>query len=138
MDFLFQTSIANYYTNLIFFIILFIGCAVLVFLIVKEDFAANFSDKKFFLGLFLLGTLFFGFWSYQAFVDIKNYNEISKGKAEEYYNIEKVGKVLVFEVKKGNNLLKSHFSSAIEEETDSEYILVADDQKVLIPKNVVK
>lgn len=47
MDFLFQTSIANYYTNLIFFIILFIGCAVLVFLIVKEDFAANFSDKKF-------------------------------------------------------------------------------------------
>ena len=91
-----------------------------------------------FLGLFLLGTLFFGFWSYQAFVDIKNYNEISKGKAEEYYNIEKVGKVLVFEVKKDNNLLKSHFSSAIEEETDSEYILVADDQKVLIPKNVVK
>jgi hypothetical protein len=45
---------------------------------------------------------------------------------------------LVFEVKKDNNLLKSHFSSAIEEETDSEYILVADDQKVLIPKNVVK
>ena len=134
MDFLFQTSIANYYTNLIFFIILFIGCVVLVFLIVKEDFAANFSDKKFFLGLFLLGTLFFGFWSYQAFVDIKNYNEISKGKAEEYYNIE----VLVFEVKKDNNLLKSHFSSTIEEETDSDYILVAEDKKVLIPKNVVK
>lgn len=71
-------------------------------------------------------------------VDIKNYNEISKGKVEEYYNIEKVGKILVFEVKKDSNLLKNHFSSTIEEETDSEYILVADDQKVLIPKNVVK
>lgn len=133
MDFLFQTNIGSYYTSLIFFAVLSIGCAVLAFLIKREGF-----DDKFFLGLFLLGTLFFGFWSYQAFVDIKNYNEISKGKVEEYYNIEKVGKFLVFEVKKDSNLLKSHFSSAIEEETDSEYILVADDQKVLIPKNVVK
>lgn len=133
MDFLFQTNIGSYYTSLIFFAVLSIGCAVLTFLIKREGF-----DDKFFLGLFLLGTLFFGFWSYQAFVDIKNYNEISKGKAEEYYNIEKVGKILVFEVKKDSNLLKNHFSSTIEEETDSEYILVADDQKVLIPKNVVK
>lgn len=133
MDFLFQTNIGSYYTSLIFFAVLSIGCAVLTFLIKREGF-----DDKFFLGLFLLGTLFFGFWSYQAFVDIKNYNEISKGKVEEYYNIEKVGKILVFEVKKDSNLLKNHFSSTIEKETDSEYILVADDQKVLIPKNVVK
>ena len=133
MDFLFQTNIGSYYTSLIFFAVLSIGCAVLTFLIKREGF-----DDKFFLGLFLLGTLFFGFWSYQAFVDIKNYNEISKGKVEEYYNIEKVGKILVFEVKKDSNLLKNHFSSTIEEETDSEYILVADDQKVLLPKNVVK
>ena len=133
MDFLFQTNIGSYYTSLIFFAVLSIGCAVLAFLIKREGF-----DDKFFLGLFLLGTLFFGFWSYQAFVDIKNYNEISKGKVEEYYNIEKVGKILVFEVKKDSNLLKNHFSSTIEEETDSEYILVADDQKVSIPKNIVK
>lgn len=133
IDFLFQTNIGSYYTSLIFFAVLSIGCAVLTFLIKREGF-----DDKFFLGLFLLGTLFFGFWSYQAFVDIKNYNEISKGKVEEYYNVEKVGKILVFEVKKDSNLLKNHFSSTIEEETDSEYILVADDQKVLIPKNVVK
>ena len=127
MDFLFQTNIGSYYTSLIFFAVLSIGCAVLTFLIKREGF-----DDKFFLGLFPLGTLFFGFWSYQAFVDIKNYNEISKGKVEEYYNIEKVGKILVFKVKKDSNLLKNHFSSTIEEETDSEYILVADDQKVLI------
>ena len=133
MDFLFQTNIGSYYTSLIFFAVLSIGCAVLTFLIKREGF-----DDKFFLGLFLLGTLFFGFWSYQAFVDIKNYNEISKGKVEEYYNIEKVGKILVFEVKKDSNLLKNHFSSTIEEETDSEYILVAKDRKVSIPKNVVK
>lgn len=104
MDFLFQTNIGSYYTSLIFFAVLSIGCAVLTFLIKREGF-----DDKFFLGLFLLGTLFFGFWSYQAFVDIKNYNEISKGKVEEYYNIEKVGKILVFEVKKDSNLLKKSF-----------------------------
>lgn len=98
----------------------------------------SYYDKKFALGLFLLGTIFFGFWSYKAFENIKDYNEISKGKVEEYYNIEKVGKTLVFEVKKDNNVLKSHFSSTIQEETDSEYILVADDQKVSIPKNIVK
>lgn len=138
MDFLLQANIGSYYTNLIFFAIMFVACVALVFLIGKEDFATNFYDKKFFLGLFLLGTLFFGFWSYQAFVDIKNYNEISKGKVEEYYNIEKVGKILVFEVKKDSNLLKNHFSSTIEEETDSDYILVADNQKVSIPKNIVK
>jgi len=139
MDFLFQTSIANYYTNLIFFIILFIGCTVFVFLIGKEEQdIMSYYDKKFALGLFLLGTIFFGFWSCKAFENIKDYNEISKGKVEEYYNIEKVGKTLVFEVKKDNNVLKSHFSSTIQEETDSEYILVADDQKVSIPKNIVK
>lgn len=31
-----------------------------------------------------------------------------------------------------------NFSTTIEEETDSEYILVADNQKVSIPKNIVK
>ena len=138
MDFLLQTSIESYYASLIFFAIMFIGCIVLVFLIGKEDFATHFYDKNFFLGLFLLGTICFGFWSYQAFEKIQDYNEISKGKIEEYYNIEKVGKTLVFEVKKDNNVLKSHFSSTIQEETDSEYILVADDQKVSIPKNIVK
>lgn len=138
MDFLLQTSIGSYYTSLIFFAIMFIGCIVLVFLIGKEDFATHFYDKNFFLGLFLLGTICFGFWSYQAFEKIQDYNEISKGKIEEYYNIEKVGKTLVFELKKDNNVLKSHFSSAIEEETDSEYIFVAKDKKASIPKNVVK
>lgn len=138
MDFLLRANIGSYYANLGLFTFLFIACIIFVFLIGKEYSDASFYDKKFFLGLFLLGTLFFGYWSYKAFVDIKDYNEISKGKVEEYYNIEKVGKVLVFEVKKDNNLLKNHFSSTIEEETDSEYILVADDQKVSIPKNIVK
>lgn len=111
----------------------------LVFLIGKEEsFATNFYDKNFFLGLFLLGTICFGFWSYQAFEKIQDYNKISKEKIEEYYNIEKVGKTLVFETKKDSNVLKNHFSSTIEEETDSEYIFVVKDQKVSIPKNIVK
>ena len=139
MDFLLRTNIGSYYANLVLFTFLFIVCVVFVFLIGKEeDSFMSYYDKKFGLGLFLLGTIFFGFWSYKAFENIKDYNEISKGKIEEYYNIEKVGKTLVFEVKKDNNVLKSHFSSTIQEETDSEYILVADDQKVSIPKNIVK
>lgn len=138
MDFLLQTNVENYYIKFGLFAFLFIVCIIIVFSIGKTDFVTSLYDKNVFLGLFLLGTLFLGFWSYQAFVDIKNYNEISKGKIEEYYNIEKVGKTLVFEVKKDNNVLKSHFSSTVQEETDSEYILVADDQKVSIPKNIVK
>lgn len=94
MDFLLQTNVGSYYTSLIFFAIMFIACVALVFLIGKEDFATNFYDKNFFLGLFLLGMICFGFWSYKAFENIKDYNEISKGKVEEYYNIEKVGKNL--------------------------------------------
>ena len=113
MDFLLQANIGSYYTNLIFFAIMFVACVALVFLIGKEDFATNFYDKKFFLGLFLLGLICFGFWSYQAFENIQDYNEISKGKIEEYYNVEKVGKTLVFELKKDNKVLKNHFSSTI-------------------------
>ena len=41
-------------------------------------------------------------------------------------------------MKKDNKVLRSHFSSTIEEETDSDYILVAKEQKVSIPKNIVK
>ena len=139
MDFLFQTDIGSYYASLVFFGTLAI---VGIFCLIKvggiKYSTRYYFDRRYYLAIFLLGTLLFGFSAYKSFENIKDYNEISKGKAEEYYNIEKVGKVLVFEVKKDNNLLKSHFSSAIEEETDSEYILVADDQKVLIPKNVVK
>lgn len=135
MDFLFQSTVGSYYTSLIFFTVLFIVSVVFVFLTGKEEsFATHFYDKNFFLGVFFLGALFFGFWSYKAFENIKDYNEISKGKIEEYYNIEKVGKTLVFEAKKDNSVLKNHFSSAIEEETDSEYIFVAKDKKVSIPK----
>ena len=139
MDFLCQSTVDYYYANLILFMFLSIVCAIFVFLIGREEEShSSLYDRKTFIGLFLLGTLFFGFWSYKAFEDIKDYNEISKGKIGEYYNLEKVGKTLVFEVKKDNNLLKSHFSSTIEEETDSEYILVANEQKVSIPKNIVK
>lgn len=139
MDFLLQTNVGSYYTSLIFFAIMFVVCVALIFLIGKEEsLATNFYDKNFFLGLFLLGTICFGFWSYQAFEKIQDYNKISKGKIEEYYNIEKVGKTLVFETKKDSNVLKNHFSSTIEEETDLEYIFVVKDQKVSIPKNIVK
>lgn len=141
MDFLLQSNIGSYYANFIFLTVMLIACVVLVFLIGNDgDDDMSYYNKKFALGFFLLGTLFFGFGSYKAFESIKDYNEFSKGKVkvEEYYNIEKVGKTLVFEIKKDNSVLKSHFSSTIEEETDSDYILVAKDQKVSIPKNIVK
>ena len=71
MDFLLQTNIGSYYANLGLFAFLFVVCVVFVFLIGKTDFVTSLYDKNVFLGIFLLGTLFFGFWSYQAFVDIK-------------------------------------------------------------------
>lgn len=64
MDFLFRSTIGNYYANFGLFTFLFIACIIFVFLIGKEYSDTSFYDKKFFLTLFLLGTLFFGFWSY--------------------------------------------------------------------------
>ena len=92
MDFLLQTNVGSYYTSLIFFAIMFIACVALVFLIGKEDFATNFYDKNFFLGLFLLGMICFGFWSYKAFENIKDYNEISKGKLKNTIILKKLEK----------------------------------------------
>lgn len=139
MDFLFQTNVGSYYASLVFFGILSI---VGIFCLIKvggiKYSTRYYFDRRYYLAIFLLGTLLFGFSAYKSFENIKDYNEISKGKIEEYYNIEKVGKTLIFEVKKDNKVLKSHFSSTIEEETDLDYILVAKDQKVSIPKNVVK
>lgn len=139
MDFLLQTNVGSYYTSLIFFASLsFVGIFCLIKIREIKYSTRYYFDRRLYIAILLLGTLCFGFSAYKSLENIKDYNEISKGKVEEYYNIEKVGKTLVFEVKKGNNVLKNHFSSTIEEETDSEYIFVAKDQKVSIPKNIVK
>ena len=139
MDFLFQTDIGSYYASLVFFGTLAI---VGIFCLIKvggiKYSTRYYFDRRYYLAIFLLGTLLFAFSAYKSFENIKDYNEISKGKIEEYYNIEKVGKTLVFELKKDNKILKNHFSSTIEEETDSDYIFVAKDQKVSISKSIVK
>lgn len=139
MDFLLQTNVGSYYVSLVFFSLLsFVGVFCLITVGKIKYSTRYYFDRRLYLAIFLLGTLLFGFSAYKSFENIKNYNEISKGEVEEYYNIEKVGKTLVFELKKDNEVLKNHFSSTIEEETDSEYIFVAKNQKVSIPKNIVK
>lgn len=89
--------------------------------------------------MFLLGLLFFGFLFYKSFENLDEYNTVSsKGSIEQYYNVEKVGKTLVFSRKTNSKVLKENMSAVIEEETYSDYVLLVENKKVLIPKTVVK
>jgi hypothetical protein len=83
----------------------------------------------------LLGSLFLSYYIYDS---VKGLNEISKGNIEQYYNIEKIGDVLLFSEKGSYESLKDTFSSNIKEETYSDYVLLVENKKVLIPKTVVK
>ena len=69
---------------------------------------------------------------------IAELNKISKGSIEQYYNIEKIGDTLLFSEKGSYKSLKDTFSSNIKEETYSDYVLVINNKKVLIPKSIVQ
>jgi len=86
----------------------------------------------------LLGSLFLSYYIYDSVKGLNELNEISKGNIEQYYNIEKIGDVLLFSEKGSYESLKDTFSSNIKEETYSDYVLLVENKKVLIPKNIVK
>jgi len=85
-----------------------------------------------------LGLLFFSYYIYDSFKGLNELNEISKENIEQYYSIEKIGDVLLFSEKENYKSLKDTFSSNIKEETYSDYVLLVNNKKVLIPKNIVK
>lgn len=90
------------------------------------------------IAVLLLGWSFLVYYIYDSLKEIAELNEISKGSIEQYYNIEKAGDTLLFSEKGNYKALKDTFSSNIKEETYSDYVLVVENKKVLIPKSIVK
>ena len=86
----------------------------------------------------LLGSLFLSYYIYDSVKGLNELNEISKGNIEQYYNIEKIGDVLLFSEKGSYKALKDTFLSNVKEETYSDYVLIVENKKVLIPKSIVK
>ena len=137
MDFLLEySSSALSNRNSLLVVLLFVIC-VCLWLVIPMDELYNFG-KIVIVAFLLLGSLFLSYYIYDSVKGLNELNEISKGNIEQYYNIEKIGDVLLFSEKGSYESLKDTFSSNIKEETYSDYVLLVENKKVLIPKNIVK
>ena len=85
-----------------------------------------------------MGCGFSFYYIYDSLQRISELNEISKGNIEQYYDIEKIGDTLLFSEKGNYKALKDTFLSNVKEETYSDYVLIVNNKKVLIPKSIVK
>ena len=137
MDFLLEySSSALSNRNSLLVVLLFVIC-VCLWLVIPMDELYNFG-KIVIVAFLLLGSLFLSYYIYDSVKGLNELNEISKGNIEQYYNREKIGDVLLFSEKGSYESLKDTFSSNIKEETYSDYVLLVENKKVLIPKNIVK
>jgi len=134
MDFLLEYSSSALSNRISLLVVLLFVICVCLWLVITMDELYNFG-KIVIVAFLLLGSLFLSYYIYDS---VKGLNEISKGNIEQYYNIEKIGDVLLFSEKGSYESLKDTFSSNIKEETYSDYVLLVENKKVLIPKTVVK
>ena len=118
-------------------VFLFVICVYLWYVITNRV-ELNKRGKTLAIAVLLLGWSFLVYYIYDSLKEITELNEISKGSIEQYYNIEKAGDTLLFSEKGNYKALKDTFSSNIKEETYSDYVLVVENKKVLIPKSIVK
>lgn len=118
-------------------IILTITCLlsiVAIYIISKGNELSNVKNKM----VALAGLLFiFSTISYLHFQELIDYYIVSNRKVEQYYTIEKVGNNLLFTEKESHIALKDTLLSEIISETNTEYILILDNKKVIIPKTDV-
>ena len=118
-------------------VFLFVICVYLWYVITNRV-ELNKRGKTLAIAVLLLGWSFLVYYIYDSLKEIAELNEISKVSIEQYYNIEKAGDTLLFSEKGNYKALKDTFSSNIKEETYSDYVLVVENKKVLIPKSIVK
>lgn len=137
MDFLLEYSSSALSNRISLLVVLLFVICVCLWLVITMDELYKFG-KIVIVTFLLLGSLFLSYYIYDSVKGLKELNEISKGNIEQYYNIEKIGDVLLFSEKGSYESLKDTFSSNIKEETYSEYVLLVENKKVLIPKNIVK
>lgn len=139
MDFLLEYSSSPMFNRIILLaIFLFVICVFLWNVItnkVKVDFKRG---KTLGITVLLLGCGFSFYYIYDSLQRISELNEISKGNIEQYYDIEKIGDTLLFSEKGNYKALKDTFLSNVKEETYSDYVLIVNNKKVLIPKSMVK
>lgn len=138
MEFLLEYSSSALSNRIIFLaLFLFVICIYLWYVITNRV-ELNKRGKTLAITVLFLGWVFLVYYIYDSLRGITELNEISKGNIEQYYNVEKAGDTLLFSEKGNYKSLKDTFSSNIKEETDSDYILVINNKKVLIPKNIVQ
>lgn len=139
MDFLLEYSSSPMFNRIILLaIFLFVICVFLWNVItnkVKVDFKRG---KTLAITVLLWGCGFSFYYIYDSLQRISELNEISKGNIEQYYDIEKIGDTLLFSEKGNYKALKDTFLSNVKEETYSDYVLIVNNKKVLIPKSIVK
>ena len=117
-------------------VLLFVICVCLWLVITMKEL---YNSGKVLIVVFLsLGLLFLSYYIYDSIKGLKELNEISKENVGQYYNIEKIGDTLLFSEKGSYKALKDTFLSNIKTETYSDYVLIVNNKKVLIPKNIVK
>ena len=137
MDFLLEYSSSALSNRISLLVVLLFVICVCLWLVITMDELYNFG-KIVIVAFLLLGSLFLSYYIYDSVKRLNELNEISKENIEQYYNIEKIGDVLLFSEKGSYESLKDTFSSNIKEETYSDYVLLVENKKVLIPKTVVK
>ena len=137
MEFLLQYSSSALSNRISLLVVLLFVICVCLWLVITMDELYKFG-KIVIVTFLLLGSLFLSYYIYDSVKGLNELNEISKGNIEQYYNIEKIGDVLLFSEKENYKSLKDTFSSNIKEETYSDYVLLVENKKVLIPKSIVK
>lgn len=139
MEFLLKYSTSGLSNRIILLaIFLFVICVCLWRVITNRVDLLYTRGKRLGITILLLGSLLSLYYIYDSIKGISELNEISKDNIEQYYNIEKIGDTLLFSKKGNYKTLEDTFSSNIKTETYSDYVLIANNKKVLIPKNIVK
>lgn len=137
MDFLLEYSSSALSNRISLLVVLLFVICVCLWLVITMKELYNFG-KVVIVGFLSLGLLFLSYYIYDSFKGLNELTEISKENIEQYYNIEKIGDTLLFSEKGNYKVLKDTFSSNIKEETYSDYVLLVENKKVLIPKSIVK
>lgn len=139
MDFLLEYSNSVFLNRIMFLtVFLFVICVCLWRVITNKVDLLYTRGKRLGITILLLGSILSLYYIYDSIKGISELNEISKGNIGQYYKIEKDGDTLLFSEKGNYKSLKDTFSSSIQEETDSDYVLIIKNKKELIPKSIVQ
>lgn len=138
MEFLLKYSTSGLSNRIILLAIFLFVICVSLWNVITNKVELYKRGKVLAIAVLLLGWVFSVYYIYDSLMGISELNKISKENIEQYYNIEKIGDVLLFSEKENYKSLEDTFLSNIKEETYSDYVLIVENKKVLIPKTVVK